>query len=267
MPSGWRKNNSPGTAPVPYQIAREGDAVVVYLQVQPAETNAASAVASMMTTEQPAKQIASLATTTPPNNSVSPSNENRNPTPAHLPSSNELTQPSRSSAAKSAPAPLPGIVRGQNSVGTNPTTAVISRVAMTQDAQQLAIRIEGAGLGRSNGTCSLVRFHSLRPSPNSGRVGSCISLFEACPALTQVTACMLTESPMRPLHRRLQQRRCLRRCFDCYRVERTSSRAGLTPAVDHHLSRRTRVRDLSRVSLTDAGLCETIQPRRLEVQR
>ncbi len=27
----------------------------------------------------------------------------------------------------------------------------------------------------------------------------------------------------------------LRRCFDCYRVERTSSRAGLTPAVDHHL--------------------------------
>jgi hypothetical protein len=42
------------------------------------------------------------------------------------------------------------------------------------------------------------------------------------------------------LHRRLQQLRCLRRCFDCYRVERTSSRAGLTPAVDHHLSRRTR---------------------------
>jgi hypothetical protein len=37
------------------------------------------------------------------------------------------------------------------------------------------------------------------------------------------------------LHRRLQQLRCLRRCFDCYRVERTSSRAGLPPAVDHHL--------------------------------
>src|ERR1700686_5773118 len=37
------------------------------------------------------------------------------------------------------------------------------------------------------------------------------------------------------LHRRLQQLRCLRRCFDCYWVERTSSRAGLTPAVDHHL--------------------------------
>ena len=28
------------------------------------------------------------------------------------------------------------------------------------------------------------------------------------------------------LHRRLQQLRCLRRCFDCYRMERTSSRTG-----------------------------------------
>jgi hypothetical protein len=38
-----------------------------------------------------------------------------------------------------------------------------------------------------------------------------------------------------PLHQRLQQSRCLPCCSDCYRVERTSSRAGLTPAVDHHL--------------------------------
>ena len=42
-----------------------------------------------------------------------------------------------------------------------------------------------------------------------------------------------------PLHRRLQQFRCLHRCSDCYRVERTSSRAGLPPAVDQRLSRRT----------------------------
>src|ERR1700681_1370395 len=47
------------------------------------------------------------------------------------------------------------------------------------------------------------------------------------------------------LHRRLQQLRCLRSCLECYRVARTSSRAGLTPAVDHHLSRRTRFRRLS----------------------
>jgi hypothetical protein len=89
--------------------------------------------------------------------------------------------------------------------------------------------------GRSNGICSLVPFHSLRPSPKSGRVGSCISLFEACSAFTHVTACTLAKSPSDSLHQRLQQFRCLHCCSDCYRVERTSSRAGLTPAVDHHL--------------------------------
>jgi hypothetical protein len=68
-----------------------------------------------------------------------------------------------------------------------------------------------------------------------GRVGSCISLFEACSAFTRVTACTLAKSPSDSLHQRLQQFRCLHYCSDCYRVERTSSRAGLTPAVDHHL--------------------------------
>ena len=47
-------------------------------------------------------------------------------------------------------------------------------------------------------TCSLIRFHQLRPSPKSGRVGSCVSRFEACSAFTHVTACMLAESPLRP---------------------------------------------------------------------
>ena len=47
-------------------------------------------------------------------------------------------------------------------------------------------------------TCSLVQCHRLRPSPNRRRVGPCITLFEACSAFTHVTACMLTESPMRP---------------------------------------------------------------------
>src|SRR5580692_4202823 len=47
-------------------------------------------------------------------------------------------------------------------------------------------------------TDSLVPFHRLRPSPNRRRVGPCITLFEACSAFTHVTACMLTESPMRP---------------------------------------------------------------------
>jgi hypothetical protein len=84
-------------------------------------------------------------------------------------------------------------------------------------------------------TCSLMRFHQLRPSPKPGRVGSCITLFEACSAFTHVTACTLAKSPSDSLHQRLQQSRCLHCCSDCYRVERTSSRAGLPPAVDHHL--------------------------------
>lgn len=46
------------------------------------------------------------------------------------------------------------------------------------------------------------------------------------------------DSPSRlrdPLHQRLQQLRHLRCCSDCYRAERTSSRAGLVPAVDQRL--------------------------------
>jgi len=38
-----------------------------------------------------------------------------------------------------------------------------------------------------------------------------------------------------PFHQRLQRLCYLHRCSDCYRVERSSSRAGLSPAVDQHL--------------------------------
>jgi len=102
------------------------------------------------------------------------------------------------------------------------------------------------------GRMELVRsYHSIRFGLPRNRGGSAPALVFSRPAqrlLTLRPAC----SPSRQcdlLHRRLQQLRCLRRCFDCYRVERTSSRAGLTPAVDHRLSRRTRLSDLRR-SLT-----------------
>jgi len=51
-----------------------------------------------------------------------------------------------------------------------------------------------------------------------------------CSTFTHVTACTLAESPRDPFHRRLRQLCCLCRRFDCYRVERTSSRAGVAPA-------------------------------------
>ena len=42
-----------------------------------------------------------------------------------------------------------------------------------------------------------------------------------------------------PLHRKLRRLGYPRRRFDCYRVERTSSRAGVSPAEVQRLSRRT----------------------------
>src|SRR6266571_163090 len=59
------------------------------------------------------------------------------------------------------------------------------------------------------------------------------------PAFTHVMACTLAESLNDPLHRKLRQLHCLRCRFDCYRVERTSSRAGVAPAEVQRLSRRT----------------------------
>ena len=82
--------------------------------------------------------------------------------------------------------------------------------------------------------------HRQRPSLCNSQVGfSCHYFFGACSAFTHVMACTLAESPSDPLHRKLRQLRCLRRRFDCYRVERTSSRAGVSPAGVQRLSRRT----------------------------
>ena len=48
-----------------------------------------------------------------------------------------------------------------------------------------------------------------------------------------------------PLHRRLQRPRYLSRCFGCYRVERTSSRAGMFPLKGTVFPRRTPCASLS----------------------
>ena len=75
-----------------------------------------------------------------------------------------------------------------------------------------------AGFGRFSG-CDPQFPQQLRPSPFLWRVGSHIIRFEACSAFTHVTACLLTESPSDPLHRRLRQCRCLHYRSDCYRLE------------------------------------------------
>ena len=91
--------------------------------------------------------------------------------------------------------------------------------------------------GRFDGACSLVYLHRQRPSLCNSQVGSCNCFFEACSAFTHVMACTLAESPSDPLHRKLRQPRCLRCRFDCYRAERTSSRAGVTSAEVQRLRR------------------------------
>src|SRR6202142_4017982 len=93
--------------------------------------------------------------------------------------------------------------------------------------------------GRFNGTYSLVCLHCQRPSPCNSKVGSCNCFFGASSAFTHVMACTLAESPSDPFHRELRQLCCLRCRLDCYRVERTSSRAGVAPAEVKRLSRRT----------------------------
>ena len=105
------------TASVPYQIAREGDSVVVYLQVQPADTNPPSTMLSITSEKSQA------AAATPPN---------------------ELTLPSTSSAATNTLVQS-AIVRGQDFSGVGTAATVISSVVMTRDPQRTAIHIEGAG--------------------------------------------------------------------------------------------------------------------------
>ena len=75
------------------------------------------------------------------------------------------------------------------------------------------------------------------PVKKSGRLLQLF--FGACSAFTHVMACTLAEPPSDPFHRKLRQLRCLHCRFDCYRVERTSSRAGVAPAEVQRLSRRT----------------------------
>ena len=52
---------------------------------------------------------------------------------------------------------------------------------------------------------------------------------------TCVTACLLAGPPSGPLRRRLRRLRYLHRRSDCYRLERTSCRAGVAPTEDLYL--------------------------------
>ena len=83
--------------------------------------------------------------------------------------------------------------------------------------------------GRTERTCPLVLSSRLRPSPTNWRVSSCIKLFRGLLSVhsrygLQTRGVAYCD----PFHRRLQRLRYLHRRSDCYRVERSSSRAGLS---------------------------------------
>lgn len=90
--------------------------------------------------------------------------------------------------------------------------------------------------GRSEGVESLI-YCSLVIGLPQVMGGSAPALPVSGPAQRSL-ALQPTDSPSRLcdlLHRRLRRLCCLHRRSDCYRVERSSSRAGLSPAVDQRL--------------------------------
>jgi hypothetical protein len=140
-----------------------------------------------------------------------------------------------SSVLRAHPPPQPGrpVPRGRPVGRPTPATAGASRVALRSPHTNMpsplprqdrrSLRNRSLGLRRR------------RPSPCVRRVGSRVKCFEACSAFTHVTACSLARSPCDPLPRRLQPVRYLPDCSRCYRVERSSSRAGLAPAENRRL--------------------------------
>jgi type IV pilus assembly protein PilQ len=90
------------TRSAPYEIAHDGDAVVVYLQVQPADGSAPATVASGATGKTK-KDLTAVAKVTQPNTSGTDSSKGP---AAHFPLPNELTQPSAKLATTNPPTPL-----------------------------------------------------------------------------------------------------------------------------------------------------------------
>src|SRR6266581_5670270 len=119
--------------------------------------------------------------------------------------------------------------------------------------------------GRFDGTYSLVLFHQCRPSPKSRWVGSCINRFEACSAFTHVTACMLAKSPTRPSTPEAPTASFPSPPLRLLPGGANSSRAGLSPAVNQRLSRRTRNGDFTRVM--DSAILQPLQLRKWNLGR
>ena len=139
----------------------------------------------------------------------------------------------------------PGLTLARCQLVTTATTTRVSRVAAGPFCLH-AVAITPAGL------MELIRsYFSINVGLPQKHGGSAPALIVSRPAQRSLLlrpAC----SPSRlgdPLHRRLRRLRFLHRRSDCYRVERTSSRAGVSPAVNQRLSRRTCNGNLAQVDI------------------
>jgi D-amino peptidase len=111
-----------------------------------------------------------------------------------------------------------------------PTVFVSGDQAVGQEMKRLVGRIETVAVKQAIGFYAATMMHNCRSRPDfftgketHGRTNFIGPCFGACSAFTHIMACTLAESPCDPFHRKLRQLRRLRRRFDCYRVERTSS--------------------------------------------
>src|SRR5262249_17731998 len=114
------------TTSVPYQIAHEGDAVVVYLQVEPSDTKAPPAAASVAS-EKSEKQTAATATALPTSSSISNKDSGATTTPS--PSSNQRAHPATTTNAL---VQLPA-AQAQAPAGASTTKAVPVSTPPAQD--------------------------------------------------------------------------------------------------------------------------------------
>jgi type IV pilus assembly protein PilQ len=114
------------TGSTPYEIAHDGDAVVVYLQIQPEDSSAPAAVASAAT------------------------EKSSNATAPHFPLPNELTQPSATLATVSTP-PQPSRPESSAQQAAEQAVQQATTAASTVAAQQAASAPPSPSAGRYTG--------------------------------------------------------------------------------------------------------------------
>jgi type IV pilus assembly protein PilQ len=128
------------TASRPYQIAHEGDAVVVYLQVQPADPNTPAAIDASTKDPNSKSQTASAtpATSTPSATS-------------HFPLPNELTQSAAKLATTAAPAPEPAAKESSAQEAAQQAMQQAAAAASTVAAQQAGAASPSPSAGKYTG--------------------------------------------------------------------------------------------------------------------